>query len=81
MALTATSLSLNYNSILTTTLFNVRGILYDNIFKQNVFFNWLHQRGRKRMVNGGERIQIGLQAGTNSTVGSYSGLTLAPLGA
>lgn len=73
MALTATSLSLNYNSILTTTLFNVRGILYDNIFKQNVFFNWLHQRGRKRMVNGGERIQIGLQAGTNSTVGSYSG--------
>lgn len=69
----ATSLTLNYNSILTTTLFNVRGILYDQVFKQNVFFNWLHSRGRKRMVNGGERIQIALQTGTNSTVGSYSG--------
>ena len=71
--MTPTSLSLNYDSILTTTLFNVRGILYDQVFKQNAFFNWLHAKGRKRMVNGGERIQIGLQAGTNTTVGSYSG--------
>jgi len=68
-----TNLSLTYDSILTTTLFNVRGVLYDQVFKQNAFFNWIHAKGRKRMVNGGERIQIGLQAGTNTTVGSYSG--------
>ena len=71
-----TSLTLNYDSILTTTLFEVRGILYDQIFKSNVFFNWLHQNGRKRLVNGGERIQVALQTGTNSTVKSYSGYEL-----
>ena len=71
-----TALTLTYDSILTTTLFNVRGILYDQIFLSNVYFNWLHQKGRKRSVNGGERIQIGLQTGTNSTVKSYSGYEL-----
>ncbi|MFQ5472244.1 MAG: phage major capsid protein [Dehalococcoidia bacterium] len=71
-----TSLTLNYDSILTTTLFNVRGILYDQIFKSNVFMNWLHQKGRKRVVNGGERIQVALQTGTNSTVKTYSGYEL-----
>ena len=72
----ATSLTLNYDSILSTTLFNVRSQLYDNIFKTSAFWNWLHAKGRKRMVNGGERIQVALQYGTNSTVKSYSGYEL-----
>lgn len=71
-----TQLTLNYDSILSTTLFNVRSQLYDNIFKTNAFWNWLHAKGRKRMVNGGERIQVALQYGTNSTVKSYSGYEL-----
>lgn len=75
------SLTLNYNSLLSTTLFNVRRELYDTIFKDNVVLNILHAKGRKRLEDGGERIQIPLQYGTNSTVGSYSGLMSSPLAA
>lgn len=71
-----TSLTLNYDSVLSTTLFAVRDQLYDNIFKTNAFWNWLHAKGRKRVINGGERIQVALQYGTNSTVKSYSGYEL-----
>jgi hypothetical protein len=67
------SLTLNYDSILSTTFFAVRKELYDQIFKDNVVWNVLHSKGRKRSQNGGERIQIPLQYATNSTVGSYSG--------
>jgi len=67
------SLTLNYDSILSTTLFAVRKQLYDNIFKDNVVWNVLHAKGRKRLQNGGERIQIPLQYATNSTVNTYSG--------
>ena len=66
------SLSLNYDSILTTTLFSVRNEIADNVFLDNVFFNRLHAKGRKRLVDGGERIQIALQYAKNSTAGSYS---------
>lgn len=66
------SLTLNYDSLLTTTLFSVRSQLYDNVFLQNVVWNWLHRNGRKRLVDGGERIQVGLQYGKNTTVGSYA---------
>ena len=64
------SLSLNYDSILTTTLFSVRNEIADNVFLDNVFFNRLHAKGRKRLVDGGERIQIALQYAKNSTAGS-----------
>jgi len=67
------SLTLNYDSILSTTFFAVRKELYDQIFKDNVVWNVLHSKGRKRSQNGGERIQIPLQYATNTTVGSYAG--------
>lgn len=69
---TPTQLTLDYDSILTTTLFNVRKRMYDQVFKTNVFFNWLHQQGRKRLEDGGERIQVPIRVGKNTTAGSYS---------
>jgi hypothetical protein len=69
-------LTLNYDSILSTTFFAVRRELYDTIFKDNVVWNVMHSKGRKRLQNGGERIQIPLQYATNTTVGSYSGYEL-----
>ena len=69
---TPTQLTLDYDSILTTTLFNVRKRMYDQIFKRNVVWNLLHANGRKRLEDGGERIQVPIRVGKNTTAKSYS---------
>lgn len=69
---TATQLTLDYDSILTTTLFNVRKRMYDQVFLKNVFFNLMHANGRKRLEDGGERIQVPIRIGKNTTAKSYS---------
>lgn len=69
---TPTQLTLDYDSILTTTLFNVRRRIYDQVFKTNVVFNLLHANGRKRLEDGGERIQVPIRVGKNTTARSYS---------
>jgi hypothetical protein len=46
--------------------------MYDQVMLTNVFFNWLHQKGRKRLEDGGERIRVPIRIGKNSTAGSYS---------
>jgi len=66
------SITYNFDSILSTTLMNYRKKLYDNIFNACPFFYWLHANGRKRIEDGGERIVIPLQYGRNSTIKAMS---------
>ena len=64
-------LSLSYGTLLTTTMFNYRSTLYDNVFNSIPIFVML--RNKKRTENGGERIAIPLIYARNNTFQSMSG--------
>ena len=69
------SFTFNLDQYLSTTLLNYRtksGKMYDNIFKSNPTFFFLHEKGRKEYWYGGERIIVPLQYGKNTTVQDYS---------
>jgi hypothetical protein len=65
------SLTLNYGTLLSTTLMNYRNQFYDNIFNAIPVFVML--RNKKRTEEGGERIQIPLVYSKNTTFKSMSG--------
>jgi hypothetical protein len=65
--------TINYDSLLSTTLFNYRKTMVDNIFKSNSFLAALRQNGGVDYSNGGERIAQPLMYETNNTVKSYRG--------
>jgi len=74
--------SLTYQTLLTTPLMKVldSGMIFDQVFDQDPLLEWLNSNGRIRLVDGGERIRIGIMNGKNGTVNSYSGSTeSAPL--
>jgi hypothetical protein len=66
------SITYNFDSLLSTTWMNYRDKLYDNIFNACPFFYWLHENGRKRTEDGGERIVVPLEYGKNSTIKSMT---------
>ena len=61
-----------YDALLKTTLDNYRGQLVDNFFKQNVLSYVLKEKGKVRMINGGQQIVEHLLTGENDDVGSYA---------
>lgn len=63
----------SFDSLLATTLANYRDQLTDNVFTARPFTNYLMEKGRIRMLNGGTKIVEPLIYGLNSTVASYSG--------
>ena len=63
----------NFDSMLSTTLANYRDQLTDNIFTARPLTNFLMDKGRVRMLDGGTKIVEPLVYGLNGTVGSYSG--------
>src|SRR5574343_37759 len=65
--------TVNYDSLLSTTLANYKATIYDNIFKQSAFMAALRKYGGVDTQNGGERIQRLLMYNTNTTVKSYRG--------
>ena len=67
------SLTDDYDALLTTTLRAMQPRLRDNITKGNQFLALLESKGRFRSVDGGERIQIPLMHAQNSTADIYSG--------
>lgn len=67
------SYTVNYDALLTTTLFNYRPVMVDNIFKANAFLAALKKYGGIRYVNGGERIQELLMYEANDTFHTYKG--------
>jgi len=70
----------NFDTILSTTLYNYRDTLEDNIFKANPFAYWLQQEGRFEKEDGGAKIVVPLLAQKNSTAGSYADYDTIPSG-
>ena len=67
------SVTVNFDSLVSATLNNTRSRRYDQIFRKSVFWAWLHQAGRKEMIDGGVKIQRALDYAVNGTVKSYNG--------
>jgi hypothetical protein len=57
-----------YDALLSTTLNAYRKTLYDNIFKDSAFLAYMRMSDAIRKQDGGERIQVPLMYGGNSTV-------------
>jgi hypothetical protein len=64
--------TINYDAILSTSLFNYRKTLTDNISKSNPFFYKIQENGMYEEEDGGVAIQINLMYGT-SQANTYSG--------
>ncbi|MBE3145332.1 MAG: phage major capsid protein [Planctomycetes bacterium] len=67
------SFTVNYDSLLSTTLFGIRPKMVDNIFRSSAFMAALRQYGGVDYQDGGERIQSLLMYEGNDTFRSYSG--------
>lgn len=65
--------TINYDALLSTTLFNYKRTMFDNIFKDSAFLAALREFDGVDFEDGGERIACPLLYGTNSTVKSYAG--------
>jgi len=70
------SLTDNYDALLSTTLRAVQPKLHDNITKGNKVLAWLRERGRFSKQSGGERVQIPLMHAQNNTADIFSGYGL-----
>ena len=68
--------TINYDSLLTTTLMAYRKEMVDNIFKDSAFLAYLRMKGAVKKQNGGERVAIPLMYGTNSTVATHGGYSV-----
>ncbi len=65
--------TVNYDSLLSTTLLAYRPVMVDNIMKYNSFLAALKKYGGIRYQNGGERVQELLMYEENDTFKSYKG--------
>ena len=65
--------TINYDALLSTTLFNYKPTMFDNIFKDSAYLAALRQFGGVDYQDGGERIAVPLLYGKSSNVKSYSG--------
>lgn len=63
----------NYDALLTTTLRAMQPRIYDQISRSNKLVAWLKEHGQFRKQDGGERIKVALMHGLNSTADIYSG--------
>src|SRR5512135_1918826 len=75
------SYTVNYDALLSTTLFAYRKKLVDNIFKFNAFLAALKSKDGIEYQDGGERVAQPLMYELNDTVASYKGyetLTVKP---
>ena len=63
----------NYDALLTTTLRAMQPRMYDNISRSNKVVAWLKEHGQFRKQDGGERVKVALMHGLNSTADIYSG--------
>jgi len=66
----------NYDALLTTTLRNYSTKLKDNITRGNKFIAWLNSKGRTRKVSGGHQIAEPLMHQQNSTADIFKGYGL-----
>lgn len=71
--------TVNFDSLVSTTLNNTRAQRYDNIFRKSVFWAYMHAQGRKELYSGGVKIQRALEYATNGTVKSVEGYDVVDL--
>ena len=67
------SLTDNYDALLTTTARAMQPRIHDNITRSNKVVAWLTEHGRFRKQDGGERVKVALMHALNSTADIYSG--------
>jgi hypothetical protein len=67
------SLTDEYDAVLTTTLRAMQPRIRDNITRGNKYLAFMESKGRIRKQNGGERVQVGLRYGLNGAADIYSG--------
>jgi len=72
--MTETNFTITYGPLLTTTLMKVldSGALTDNVFNQDVTLQWLRNSGRVKVVDGGERLRLGILDAKNTTAQWYA---------
>lgn len=63
--------TINYDALLTSTLFAMDRTIADNVFKDSAFLSGLREFGGVKEQNGGERIKLPLMIGKNTTIKSY----------
>lgn len=63
----------NYDALLTTTARAMQPRIHDNITKSNKIVAWLTEHGKMRKQDGGERVKVALMHALNSTADIYSG--------
>jgi hypothetical protein len=63
----------NYDALLTTTARAMQPRIHDNITKSNKIVAWLTEHGKMRKQDGGERVKVPLMHALNSTADIYSG--------
>jgi len=62
-----------FDALLTTTLRAMQPRLHDNITRKNKYIAYLRLKGRWRRQDGGERVKVALMHAQNSTADIYSG--------
>ncbi len=67
------SLTDNYDALLTTTARAMQPRIHDQITKSNKVIAWLEGHGKFRKQDGGERVKVALMHAMNSTADIYSG--------
>ena len=65
--------TINYDALLSTTLFAYKPKMVDNIFRSNALLAAFRKFGGIDYQNGGERVMMPLMFGENKTVKSYKG--------
>ncbi len=65
--------TINYDDLLTTTLFGYRKKMIDNIFRDSAFLAYLRMTNAIEKQDGGERVAMPLMYGDNDTVKTYGG--------
>ncbi len=73
MGVIPSTLTDDFGALLTTTLRAMQPRLRDNITRGNKTLAWLESKGRFRMQDGGERIQVPLMHTLNTTADIYQG--------
>lgn len=62
----------NVDETLTATWYNMIPGIRDNVYKNNVFFNWLYKKNNMKMkLRGGAAVSHGIMYESNSTAAAY----------
>lgn len=73
MSFSATTLSSQWGTVLSTTLRNIAKNVSDAVTESLILFKWLDMKGHKKMYSGGQAIVLPVMLAHNTTAKSYRG--------